>query len=97
MPKTIHPKIRRFELCIDKVKTLEDIKKILNCMNFRIETNHPKWDDVEDYFCLEVVPNGYMKLVDKIGWEGIAELHFHEIEEQAAALLEELENNEEKN
>lgn len=94
MPKVNHPKTRRFKLCIDKVETLEDVKKILGAMNIRIDTDNPDWDNVSDYFCLEVVPKGYMKLLDKIGFEGIAELHYHEIEQQAAALLEELENNE---
>ena len=97
MSKVIHPKTRRFKLCIDKVETLEDVKKILDAMNIRIDTNNPEWDNVSDYFCLEVVPKGYIELLKKIGWEGIAELHYHEIEQQAAALLEESKNNEEKN
>jgi len=86
MSKVNHPKTRRFQLCIDKVETLDDVKKILNAMNIRIETDNPNWDDVEDYFCLEVVPKGYFKLLDKIGWEGIAKLHYHEIEQQALEL-----------
>lgn len=96
MLKVNHPKTRRFQLCIDKVETLEDVKKILDVMKFRIDTDNPEWDNVSDYFCLEVVPKGYVKLLEKIGWEGIAELHFHEIEQQAAALLQELENEEKK-
>lgn len=87
MIKVHHPKTRRFQLCIDKVETLEDIKKILDAMNIRIDTDNPDWEKVEDYFCLEVVPKGYMKLLKKIGHEGIAELHYHEIEQQALELL----------
>ena len=94
MSKVNHPKTRRFQLCVDKIETLEDVKKVLDAMKIRIDTDNPEWDNVEDYFCLEVVPKGYMKLLDKIGWEGIAELHFHEIEQQAAALLEESKNDE---
>ena len=88
MSKVNHPKTRRFKLCVDKVETLEDVKKILNAMNIRIDTDNPEWENVEDYFCLEVVPKGYFRLVDKIGWEGIAKLHYHEIEQQAKDLLQ---------
>ena len=87
-------KTRRYQLCVDKIETLDDVKKVLDAMNIRIDTDNPDWDNVEDYFCLEVVPKGYLKLLDKIGWEEIVELHFHEIEQQAAALLEESKNDE---
>jgi hypothetical protein len=95
MSKVNHPKTRRYQLCIDKIETLEDIKKVLDAMKVRIETDNPEWDNVSEYFCLEIVPKGYMKLLEKIGWDGIAELHYHEIEQQASALLkEESETNE---
>jgi len=95
MSKVNHPKTRRFQLCVDKIETLEDVKKVLDAMNIRIDTNNPEWDNVSEYFCLEIVPKGYMKLLEKIGWDGIAELHYHEIEQQASALLkEESETNE---
>jgi hypothetical protein len=87
MSKVNHPKTRRFELCADKIETLEDVKKILNSMHIRIDTDNPEWEKVGDYFCLEVVPKGYFKLLEKIGYEGIAELHYHEIERQALELL----------
>ena len=80
---------RRYQLTIDKIETLEDIKKILDAMKVRMDTDNPDWEKVEDYFCLEVVPRGYMKLLQKIGHEGIAELHYHEIEQQALELLNE--------
>jgi hypothetical protein len=88
-----HPKIRRYELCIDKIETLEDVKKILDSMHIRIDTDNPSWEKVEQYFCLEVVPKGYLKLLEKIGWEGIAELNYGEIEVEASKLLEQCENN----
>lgn len=94
MSKVNHPKTRRYQLCVDKIETLEDVKKVLDVMKIRIETDNPEWDNVSEYFCLEVVPKGYKKLLDKIGWEEIAELHFHEIEQQADALLEESKNDE---
>jgi len=80
---------RRYQLTIDKIETLEDIKKILDAMKVRMDTDNPDWEKVEDYFCLEVVPKGYMKLLQKIGQEGIAELHYHEIEQQSLELLNE--------
>ncbi len=80
---------RRYQLTIDKIETLEDIKKILDAMKVRMDTDNPDWEKVEDYFCLEVVPKGYLKLLRKIGYEGIAELHYHEIEQQALELLNE--------
>tara|TARA_E500000318_G_scaffold66858_1_gene61613 strand:+ start:4625 stop:4909 length:285 start_codon:yes stop_codon:yes gene_type:complete len=89
MTKVHHPKTRRYQLCVDKIETLEDIKKILDMMKIRIDTDNPDWEKVEDYFCLEVVPKGYMKLLQKIGQEGIAELHYYEIEQQALELLNE--------
>jgi hypothetical protein len=96
MSKVNHPKTRRYQLCVDKIETLEDVKKVLDAMKVRIETDNPEWDNVSEYFCLEVVPKGYMKLLDKIGWEGISELHYHEIEQQASALLKEKSETNEK-
>jgi hypothetical protein len=89
---TNHPKTRRYELCVDKIETLEDIKKVLSVMKIRIETDNSVWEEVEEYFCLEVVPKGYFKLLEKIGWEGIAELNYNEIEIEASKLLEQSEN-----
>jgi|TARA_B100000073_G_scaffold347951_1_gene364195 hypothetical protein len=84
-----HKKTRRLQLCVDKLETLEDIKKVLNVMKIRIDTDNPLYESVKDYFCLEIVPRGYFKLLEKIGQEGINNLHFHEIEQQALELLKE--------
>ena len=89
MTKAYHPKVRRFKLCVDKIETLEDIKKILDVMNIKIDTDNTEWEKVKDYFCLEVVPKGYFKLLEKIGHEGIAEMHYHEIERKSLELLNE--------
>ena len=86
-----HTKIRRFKLCIDEVKTLEDVKKILHAMNIRIQTDNPDYESVKNFFKLETVPKGYLKLLEKIGHEGISALHYHEIEQQALELLNETE------
>lgn len=82
-----HSKTRRVQLTVDKIETLEDVKKILDAMNIRIDTDNHKYESVKQYFGLEIVPRGYVKLLEKIGWEGIEKLHYHEIEEQATALL----------
>jgi len=89
MAKVNHPKTRRFQLSVDKIETLEDVKKILDVMNIRIDTNNPKWDDVGDYFEIEVIPRGYLKLLAKIGHEKIAEMDYNEIARQATDILQE--------
>ena len=91
MSEVNHPKTRKLQLCIDKIETLEDVKKVLNAMKIRIDTDNPDYESVKDYFKLEIVPKGYLKLLEKIGQEGIAELHYHEIEQQALELLNETE------
>lgn len=89
MAKVNHPKTRRFQLCVDRIETLEDVKKILDALKIRIDTNNPDWEEVGDYFGLEIIPKGYFKLLEKIGHEGIAKLHYHEIEQQSLELLNE--------
>ena len=89
MTEQNHPKTRRLQLCIDKIETLEDVKKVLNAMKIRIDTDNLDYESVKDYFKLEIIPKGYFKLLEKIGWEGIAELHYHEIEQQSLELLKE--------
>ena len=87
-----HPKTRRFKLCVDQLETLDDVKKILDLLDIRIMTDNPVWEEVGQFFKLECVPKGYMKLHKKIGAEGIAELHYHEIEREAKKLLDEEKN-----
>ena len=84
-----HPKVRRFKLCVNELETLDDVKKILDVLDIRIKTDNPVWEEVGQFFKLEIVPKGYMKLREKIGDEGIAELHYHEIEKEAKKLLDE--------
>lgn len=87
-----HPKVRRFKLCVDELETLDDVKKILNLLDIRIQTDNPIWKEVGQFFKLECVPKGYIKLRDKIGDKGISELHYHEIEREAKKLLDEEKN-----
>ena len=87
-----HPKVRRFKLTVDELETLDDVKKILDLLDIRLQTDNPVWEEVGQFFTYECVPKGYMKLRHKIGDEGIAELHYHEIEREAKKLLDEEEN-----
>jgi len=85
---------RRYQLCVKRLETLEDIKKILDVLQIRIDTDNPLFEELEYYFSTEVVPRGYIKLLEKIGYEGLAEMTMEEIEIECAKLLEE-KNNEE--
>ena len=84
-----HPKVRRFKLSVDTIETLDDVKKILDLLDIRIQTDDRIWEEIGQFFTTECVPKGYMKLRQKIGDEGIAELHYHEIEAEAKKLLDE--------
>ena len=87
-----HPKVRRFKLSVDTIETLDDVKKILDLLDIRLQTDNPVWKEVGQFFKLECVPKGYMKLHDKIGSKGISGLHYHEIEIECKKLLDEEEN-----
>jgi len=82
---------RRYKLCADKIESLEDVKKIFALMDLRIQTDDPEYDQVKQYFCLEVVPRGYIKLIEKVGYEGIANMNWNEMESEASKLLNEIE------
>jgi len=84
-----HPKVRRMKLSVDTLETLDDVKKILNVLDIRLQTDNPIWEEVGQFFTYECVPRGYMKLREKIGDDGIAKLHYHEIEIEAKKLLDE--------
>ena len=87
-----HPKVRRFKLSVNEIETLDDVKKILDLLDIRLQTDNPVWEEVGQFFTHECVPRGYIKLFDKIGAEGIAELHYHEIERECKKLLDEEKN-----
>ena len=75
---------RRYQLCMDKIESLEDVKKILDVMQIRIDTDNLLYEEVKDYFCLEVVPRGYIKLLEKVGYEGIVDMNWDEMEIDAS-------------
>jgi hypothetical protein len=80
---------RRYQLTVDKIETLEDVKKILDMLQLRIDTDNPLYEEVKDYFCLEVVPRGYAKLLEKLGYEGIKDMNWDEMEIESSKLLSE--------
>jgi hypothetical protein len=84
---------RRYQLCVDKLENLEDVKKILDLLKIRIQTDDPEYEEVKKYFCLEVVPRGYIKLLKKVGYEGINQMNWDEMEIEASKLLENEETN----
>lgn len=83
---------RRYQLTIDKIKTLEDVKKILDIMQIRIDSDNSAYEEVKDYFGLEIVPRGYIKLLEKIGYDGINKMSWDEMEIEASKLLNEYSN-----
>jgi len=86
--------VRRYELCTERLKTLEDIKKVLKALQIRIDTDNPLYKELEEYFVVEVVPRGYVKLMDTIGHEEIAKMTYEEMEQRIFVLFNE---NEETN
>lgn len=84
--------LRRFQLCVERLETIEDIKKILDVMQIRIDTDNPLYQELEHYFSTEVVPKGYLKVLDAVGYEKIGTMTLEEIEEMGAKLLQEESN-----
>ena len=80
--------VRRFELCTERLKTLEDVKKILKALQIRIDTDNPLYEELEYYFSTEVVPRGYIKVLEKVGYEKINQMTTEEIAQMGMELLE---------
>ena len=78
--------VRRFELCTERLETLEDVKKILKALQIRIDTDNPLYGELEYYFSTEVVPPGYLKVYEKVGDE-IYEMSMEEIVQMGSELL----------
>lgn len=85
--------VRRFELCTERLETLEDVKKILKALQIRIDTDNPLYEELEKYFTTEVVPRGYVKVLEKVGYEQINKMTLEEIAEMGSMLLENEETN----
>jgi hypothetical protein len=80
--------LRRFELCIERLENLEDVKKILKVLQIRIDTNNPLYEELKEYFVVEVVPKGYINLLEIIGHEEIAKMTYEEMEKKIIELLQ---------
>jgi hypothetical protein len=79
---------RRFELCIERLETLEDVKKVLKALQIRIDTDNPLYEELEYYFSTEVVPPGYIKVLEEMGYEKINKMTLEEIAQRGLELLQ---------
>lgn len=79
--------VKRFELCTERLETLEDVKKILKALQIRIDTDNPYYEELSYYFSTEVVPPGYFKVYEKVGDE-IYNMSMDEIAQMGLELLE---------
>ena len=79
--------VRRYELCTERLETLEDVKKILKALQIRIDTDNPLYEELEYYFSTEVIPRGYIKVLEKVGYEEIGKMTLDEISQMGSELL----------
>jgi len=86
------PSVKRFELCTERLETLEDVKKILKALQIRIDDDNPLYEELQYYFSTEVIPPGYLKLYEKVGDE-IYKMSYDEIVQKGLELLENEEAN----
>jgi hypothetical protein len=84
--------VRRFELCTERLEALEDVIKILKAMQIRIDTDNPLYEELKEYFVVEVVPPGYLKVYEKVGSDEFHKMTYEEIVQMGLELLNE-ENN----
>ncbi len=80
--------VKRFELCTERLETLDDVKKILKAMQIRIDTDNPLYEELEYYFSTEIVPPGYLKLFEKVGSDEIHKMSYDEIVKKGLELLQ---------
>ena len=83
--------VRRFELCTERLETLEDVIKILKALQIRLNTDSPLYEELEYYFSTEVVPPGYLKLYEAVGDE-IYNMSYDEIVQKGLELLQNEQN-----
>ena len=79
--------VSKFQLCTERLETLEDVIKILKAMQIRIDTDNPLYEELEYYFSTEVVPRGYIKVLEKVGYEEIGKMTLDEIAQMGSELL----------
>jgi hypothetical protein len=84
--------VRRYELCTERLETLDDVKKILKALQIRIDTDNPLYEELEYYFSTEVVPIGYLKVYEQVGDE-IYKMSYDEIVQKGLELIQNEETN----
>lgn len=78
--------IRTYQLDESRIQDLDDVKKILNGLALRINTDDEFYEDVKHLFVTEVVPPGYVKLLEAVGEEEIAKMSYEEMGEKISEL-----------
>jgi hypothetical protein len=78
--------VKRFQLCTERLETLEDVKKVLKVLQIRIDTDNPHYKELEYYFSVEVIPPGYLKVYEKVG-DQIYNMSMEEITQMGSELL----------
>jgi hypothetical protein len=78
--------IRTYQLDVSRIQDLDDVKKILNGLTLRINTDDEFYEDVKDLFTTEVVPQGYAKLLQAVGDEEVAKMSYEEMKEKISEL-----------
>jgi hypothetical protein len=81
-------RVKRYELCTERLETLEDVKKILRALQIRIDTDNPLYEELEYYFSTEVVPPGYLKVYEEVGPDEIYKMTHEEIVQRGLELLQ---------
>jgi hypothetical protein len=84
--------VRRYELCTERLETLDDVKKILKALQIRIDTDNPLYEELSYYFSTEVVPIGYLKVYEQVGDE-IYKMSYDEIVQKGLELIQNEETN----
>jgi hypothetical protein len=80
--------VKRFQLCTERLETLEDVKKVLKALQIRIDTDNPLYEELEYYFSTEVVPPGYLKVYEEVGPDQIHKMTYEEIVQKGLELLQ---------
>jgi hypothetical protein len=80
--------VKRFELCTERLETLEDVKKVLKALQIRIDTDNPLYEELKEYFVVEVVPPGYLKVYEKVGSDELHKMTYDEIVQRGLELLQ---------
>jgi hypothetical protein len=70
----------------DEVGAKTELKKTL-AFGTVVDNPDEKYEELEEYFVVEVIPRGYIKVLEKLGYEGIANMTWNEIAQMGSELL----------